>query len=157
MNNTIHKCIVIVSAGVLILLSILSPWVLGDSNGFLKGFVNHELLNFLGVIVTISLASCANLHLTLNRMVEIVKSECFNSTKDKIKESAKILVYLLVASVAVVVIKPLALGGEIKNSIFNSMAIMIIVYNIIILSDITKTILNIPPFIDSDDEKNNNA
>jgi hypothetical protein len=39
-----------------------SSW-LSDDNTFLKNFVNQELLAVLGVIVTITLASAASLHL----------------------------------------------------------------------------------------------
>lgn len=49
-------------------------------NEFLKSFVTFELLNILAVILTITLASIANIHLSLNRIVR-------STFKDRVKGS----------------------------------------------------------------------
>lgn len=48
------------------------------NNDFLKGFVNHEVLALMAVILTVTLASVANIHLALNRIV----SKRFNGDED---------------------------------------------------------------------------
>ena len=48
MNKTVMRCIVICAVAVWIILSLAVPWVLADTNAFLKGFVNHKLLSLLG-------------------------------------------------------------------------------------------------------------
>lgn len=51
-------------------------------NEFLKSFVTFELLNILAVILTVTLASIANIHLSLNRIVR-------TAFKDRAKGSAR--------------------------------------------------------------------
>ena len=63
MNKTIAVCTFICAVAVWIVLVFSTPWVLSDQNAFLEAFVSHELLSLLAVVVTITLASAANLHL----------------------------------------------------------------------------------------------
>ena len=58
----------IVIAGVLSGMVICKPHWLAD-NVFLQQFVNHEAIALMAVILTVTLASVANIHLALNRMV----------------------------------------------------------------------------------------
>ena len=62
---------------------------LSYANPFLKGFVNPKLLSFLGVIVTITLASAANLHIELNKIEEAAGKSAFVNTRVSIKRSAR--------------------------------------------------------------------
>ncbi len=88
MNRTVALCIFICSAATCVVLSVVAPTVLSDRNSFLKGFVSHELLVLLGVIVTITLASAANLHLELNKLEEPVRKRVFGPTRAAIKRAA---------------------------------------------------------------------
>ena len=81
MNKTVMRCIVICAVAVWIILSLAVPWVLADTNAFLKGFVNPKLLSLLGVIVTITLASAANLHIELNKIEEAAGKSAFVNTR----------------------------------------------------------------------------
>ena len=81
MNKTVARCIVICAVAVWIILSLAVPWVLADTNAFLKGFVNPKLLSLLGVIVTITLASAANLHIELNKIEEAAGKSAFVNTR----------------------------------------------------------------------------
>ena len=81
MNKTVMRCIVICAVAVWIILSLAVPWVLADTNPFLKGFVNHKLLSVLGVIVTITFASAANLHIELNKIEEAAGQSGFGNTR----------------------------------------------------------------------------
>ena len=76
-----------------------------DTNPFLKGFVNHKLLSLLGVIVTITLASAANLHIELNKVAEAAGKSGFVNTRVSIKRSARWLIASLIVAVLVVLIK----------------------------------------------------
>lgn len=40
------------------------------TNRFINGLLNHEILNIMAVILTVTLASVANIHLSLNRIIE---------------------------------------------------------------------------------------
>lgn len=151
MNKTIAKCSLISSIAVWIILSLATPWVLGDGNSFLREFVAHEFLNFLGVVVTITLASAANLHLELNKFEEQAKRRIFTNTRYLVKRSAYWMISMLLIAFLVVISKPLALGDNpslITSSLFNGAAVLIIFFNILVLIDLCQTAFKLEPNFD---------
>ncbi|MBB2174228.1 hypothetical protein [Gluconacetobacter asukensis] len=124
----------------LMVVSVSAPWVLCDKNTFLLNFVNHEMLGFLGITVTITLASGATLFLDLNKMEEKIGKNIFKKSKLAIRNSCYCLIILLAASVVLVTIKPLTPDTEICRSLFNSMALIIVFANIGIMFDITSMV-----------------
>lgn len=125
-------------------LSFFNPCLLGDEgNGFLKNFVNHEFLAFLGVVVTITLASAASLHMELNRLEDAADKE-FPETRGAVRVSAYSLIVLLTAGFCIVLTKPFIEGSEMMTSLWNSSAIIVVVFNIFVLADLTMTVLAIP-------------
>ena len=140
MSKTASICALLVSIGSLVTISVCAPWVLSDdSNSFLKNFVNHEMLGFLGVIVTITLASTATLHLELNKLEEAAQIVVFGATRRKIHLSAYSLIAALILAFVLVVTKPLFGSSAIATSLVNSGAIIIILFNVLVLFDITKS------------------
>ena len=130
---------------VLTAASICRPLLLTDTgNPFLKDFVNQELLAFLGVIVTITLASAANLHLEFNRLESLTK-ETFVEARRAIKAYAILLLWLFGIAFALVVLKPIVAISPTINAAFNSGAIVIVVLNILSLADLTMAIFRIRP------------
>ena len=144
MNKTVARCIVICAVAVWIVLSLAVPWVLADTNPFLKGFVNHKLLSVLGVIVTITLASAANLHIELNKIEEAAGQSGVVNTRASIKRSARWLVATLIVAVLVVLIKPLVAPDPVVHqtaaSLLNGAALLIILADIIVLIDLTQAV-----------------
>jgi hypothetical protein len=132
-------------------VSILAPQVLDDSNSFLKGFVNHELLAFLGVIVTITLASVANLHLELNKIEEsLQRGGAFTRTRFKLRQSAHWLLALLLIALSIVTAKPVviaAYNGGTAAALFNSAALLVVLFNVLVLLDLTSAAFQISPQI----------
>ncbi|WP_095866602.1 hypothetical protein [Wolbachia endosymbiont of Drosophila subpulchrella] len=144
MNKTISLCLLISISTSLLIISLCAPWVLSDKNTFLSGFINQELLAFLGITVTITLASGANLHLELNRMEEKINKSVFTKSRIAIHQSCYALIYLIASAFFLVLIKPLLPGGDIARSFANSFGIIIVAINIVILFDITAMIFSIP-------------
>lgn len=124
--------------------SCIRPEIFGDSNSFLKNFVNHELLAVLGVIVTITLASAASLHLELNRL-ENDTGEEFLEARSATKAYAYLLITLFGAALALVIAKPVVAETESVKSLFNGAAILVIVLNMLALIDLTSAVFAIPP------------
>lgn len=153
MNRTVSYCVLACAVVAWLILSVATPWVLSDENSFLKGFVSHELLSFVGVLVTITLASAANLHLSLNRLEEDASARGiaqpgFPKTRREVWVSAVFLLWLLAASILVVVVKPLALLGgasQFRESMFNGLALLILLISVLILVDLTRVAFKIPP------------
>jgi hypothetical protein len=153
-NKTIARCIFITASGIWLLLSITEPWVLSDQNTFLKNFVSHEVLNVLGVIMTITLASTANLHLELNRIENAVKKPILNKTRAAVKHSAFSMIICFALAVVAVVVKPHLPKTEIAISLVNGSALLIVLFNILVLADLTKLAFSIRPlYQELSDEK----
>lgn len=127
----------------LVWISFCRPYLLSDQNDFLAGFVTHELLSVLGVIVTITLASAASLHLEFNRL-EDEYGEAFQDARDATRNYAFMLIGLFAAALALVIFKPIMVEGRWIEALFNSGAIIIVVLNIMALFDITYAIFQIP-------------
>src|SRR5262245_876498 len=115
MNLTIARCAFIVAFATVVILAVIAPWTLSDQNTFLKGFINHELLAVIGVIVTITLASAANLHLQLNIIEERVGQRVFSSTKGAVRRSAYSLIWMLLLALVLVVVKPMVLRHQVSE------------------------------------------
>jgi hypothetical protein len=152
MNKTIAWCIYICSISVWILLTFIKPWVLSDQNIFLKGFVNHELLSFLGLIVAITIWSVANIHLELNKLEEQVKKAVFTKTRNSIKKSIYWMIGILIASLVIVLAKPVFVAiskTQSTESFFNGAGLLAILFNILVLIDILQTTFKIKPNYES--------
>lgn len=135
-----------VSVAAWLVISLAAPWALGDTqNTFLKNFVNHEMLSFLGVVVTITLASAASLHLELNKLEELAGSRVFIVTRRRIHLSAYALIWALVLAIALVTAKPLFGPSDTATSLANGAAILIILFNVLVLADITKLTFSLEP------------
>lgn len=139
---------IIVSVALVIFLSACAPELLA-SNTFLVGFVNHELLNILAVIATVTIASAANIHLAFNRLEEKAgKIGAFTSARKEVSGSALILVWLFLAAIFLLVVKSL---GESDHwlSFWNGAALVILMVNIFVLIDITTAVFKITPIPNS--------
>lgn len=145
MNKTIASCSLIVWAGLCISLVAAAPWTISDSNSFLRGFVNQEFLSFMGVVVTITLASAANLYLALNSLEDRVDRPIFVRTKNHIRHSAYMLIVMLVCAFVLVIVKPLVVCGERSAAAINGAAISVVWISVLILIDLTKAAFNLDP------------
>ncbi len=119
------------------------PCWLSDENQFLRGFVNQELLAVLGVVVTITLASAANLHLELNRL-EDEYEERFPEARWANRSYAYLLIWLFILAIFLVVCKPIFASSPFEQALFNGAAIMIVLVNVLSLMDLTGAIFQIP-------------
>jgi len=144
-SKTVALCAFIVSVGVWIVLSVAAPWVLGDNNRFMKDFLSDKLLSFLGVIVTITLASIANLHLELNKIEQMAGRRGFPRARLRLRQSAAWMIAMLLGAVALDVVKPLVSAGEIVASFLNGAGLLIVIFNALILIDITQMVFQIEP------------
>jgi len=144
-NRTIAICVLIAWAALFAALVAAAPWTISDSNSFLKGFVNEEFLGFMGVIVTITLASAANLYIELNKLEDKLDEAAFQRSKADVRHSAYALMSTLVASVGLVVIKPLLVCGERSAAATNGIALTILIAAIMIMIDLTQAAFSLDP------------
>ncbi|WP_027171543.1 hypothetical protein [Methylobacterium sp. 10] len=134
MTNTISYCILLCLSAIVVVLAAAAPNVIGDKNTFFAAFVNHELLNVLGVIVAITVASAAQLHLTLNGIEERMgQSNSFISTRAGIRSSVYGLIWLFLLALLVVILKPVIALENWSQTLANGAAVVIIVWNVLVL------------------------
>jgi hypothetical protein len=145
MNKTIAICSLLAWIAIWVTSTIAAPWVLSDKNSFFDRFVNEQFLSFMGVIVTITLASAANLFMEMNKLEDKVDKPVFRKAKDGVRDSSYWLVSLLVASIVLVIAKPLFNTGERAQAICNGFAVTILIMSILILVDLTQSAFMLDP------------
>lgn len=149
MNKTIGYCALIAFCVLVLIVSLNAPELLSDKNSFLVNFVNHELLAVLGVILAITLASAAQLHLTFNQIEESYHQKGgLARTRARVHSAAYWLIGSFATAVVLVVVKPLLAGPAWAQSLFNGAALFILLCNILILISITQQTFLIEPRID---------
>lgn len=120
-------------------------------NVFLRGFINHELVNILSVIVTVTAASGANLHLSFNRAEEALGREgLFQSARREVTKSVMILLVAFGATIVTLIFRSYWLDHETVLATFNAACLMILLLNVLVLIDLTTAIFELHPFIRGD-------
>jgi hypothetical protein len=135
----------IAGIAVWIIVSLCAPWAMSDKNKFLNDFVGPNLLGFLGVVVTITLASAANVHFELNKLEEKAGKVGFAKSRLALRRSSSALIGLLLLAVAVLLLKSNLPAGETAQSLANGAAVLIVLFNVLVLIDLTQMAFKIGP------------
>lgn len=143
MGRIISSAIIVVLIAMILWTRCYKPEIISDDNSFLKDFVNQELLSVLGVVVTITLASAASLHLELNR-IEDVSGENFIEARRATKSYAYLLLLLFTLALGIVVFKPVVANTDSIEALLNGFSILIVIMNIMALADLTTAVFEIP-------------
>jgi hypothetical protein len=148
MTRAIGIVILLAFGTVAIAIIAARPDWISDSNLFLKNFVNHEFLNVLGVVLAITLASAAQLHLAFNRIEEQYRvANALSRTRARLRQNTLTLIVLFLVSVVVVVIKPIASATPTAEAFFNMCALFVLLWQVLILVSLTELVFAIPPRI----------
>lgn len=99
----------------------------------------------MGVLVTITLASAASIHIELNRYDEALGASGFERTRTDIRHSAFALILSLGLALLTVVLKPLAPAEIHWQSAVNGFALLTIEFSILIVTDLTLTAFDLRP------------
>lgn len=149
MTRTIAYCALIVFFGAVCVAALAFPIVFSDHNSFLKGFMTHELLGVLAVIVSITLASTSALHLEFNKIEERFGVAGLSRTRAGVKQAAYMLIVLLVAAVIVVAVKADHAWSDRGQAFLNGLGLFILFWNVLILLSITQAVFAIKPNLPS--------
>ena len=129
-------------------LVVCKPEWLND-NKFMDGFISFEILSLLAVILTVTLASVANIHLAINRI--IAKHLAGNSAqvslaediKSEIRSNAWVIFYSFIASVVILFVKGLNEADQLVLAICNATMLWVLFLNLLCILDIYKVIYGI--------------
>lgn len=127
----------------LLSFSFFEPFYLSDKNKFLKDFVNHEFLAILGFIVALTLNFSGNIYFELNRLEDKTGQPFIRARSAIRKSSVSLLVAFGVAGILVIT-KPMLLEKLIYSAIANTLAILIVFFNLAVLYDLSNTVFGIP-------------
>lgn len=125
------------------------PHWLSDANPFLESFVGAELLGLLGVILAITLASIASIHLEFNKIEEKAGRRGLQASRRNVTKAAHWLIGLFIVGFALVVVKPLITFSETAEAVVNGASLLIVVWHVLILINLTQIIFAIDPDIQS--------
>ncbi|TIP80614.1 MAG: hypothetical protein E5X63_30800, partial [Mesorhizobium sp.] len=151
MNNPLGYFVLFVAALAGVIVSLCDPILVSDRNQFLKGFVDADLLNILGVIFAITAASASNIHLELRRLEAMYQTpDAFLRTRREVKRGAFALVYLFVAAAGLMLLKPIFADGLCSQALFNSGAMFILLWNVLVLVALLELSFKVGPIIIDD-------
>jgi hypothetical protein len=145
MTKSISWCILISTAALFLICTVSNPDLISDKNEFMRHFVGSELLSLLGIIMTITLASAAGLHLEFNKIEERHKGRFLIETRRGVKQGAYCLIVLFAVSVVLVVVKPLVHESAHIEALINGAVIFIVIWNVLILLELTQLAFSIQP------------
>lgn len=154
MKQTTYICILVVTAGVILVCIIVSPTLLSDANSFLKEFVGSNFLELLGVILAITLASSAQLHLAFNQIEERFNKRGMTASRASVRSDTYALIILFLLGVVVVFTKAAVATAKWSQALFNGAALYILLWTVLLLISLTRTVFALPPiFQDTTDAK----
>lgn len=129
----------------IVILTITMPSIISDENVFLKNFVNHEYIGFMGVLVTITLASAANIHIELNRYDEALGKSAFERSRADLRHSAMSLIVALCVALVTVLVKGSLPELPRWQAAVNGAAIITIAFSIVTVVDLTLAAFRLAP------------
>lgn len=144
MQPVFLSLIIFVSSLLFFMISLQYPDWFSDSNSLLKNFINHEYLAFMGIIVTISLASAANIHIELNRIEEKIGVNIFSKSRKKLKISCALLIISLIISFIIVFVKGVGFNSNLTQSVINSSSIINFIFVVCLMWDLIFAAFDIP-------------
>jgi hypothetical protein len=108
-------------------------------------FADHEFQSLVGAVVTMTLASATHIHIALKK-AEARAGEAFpENTRRKARLSAFSLIRLMFFAVVIVMAKPLLPAEPSSSSFVNGAAVLVVLFGILILVDLTKLAFSIDP------------
>lgn len=142
----VHFIILIVTAGVIVAMSVCNPSILAK-NGFLIGFVNQEILGIMAVIMTISIASIATIHIWFNELEEKHERKVFGAARREINQAAFSFIGLFVLQLICLFVRSLPIfeQNETAVSLFNGVSLLLLLGSVITLWDIMAVVRALTP------------
>jgi hypothetical protein len=144
----IRWAIMIAAATVVVVLTICHPAVLA-TNTFLNAFVTHEILALLIIVLTITLASVANVHLTITRIIRTkFKDEAAGAVaaapaRQEINSNAWALFWGFGVCVVVLLLKGSFADQPYIVSLANGSGLLILLFNGLVMYEIYQTIFDL--------------
>jgi hypothetical protein len=142
--KSVFATIMIVLAGLFAAISICRPAVLAD-NEFITGFVVHDALNIMAVIMTIAIASIATIHIWFNELETKHDAKVFGAARREINHDAFLLIWLFVGELFLLIVRSYFSGNATAISLFDSAALIVFLCSVLTLIDILYVVRALTP------------
>lgn len=129
----------LVLAALFTLIAACEPAILAK-NQFLNDFVNHEYINVLAVIVTVSLVSVTQIHLEYSRIERRFKTRVFQDARSTVNTGALWLTSLFVFSFVLSFGRAAMSNNDVVISLIHGMALLTILCAIFIMYDFVRIV-----------------
>ena len=119
------------------------------SNEFLKEFISHELISLLAVVLTVTLASVANIHLAINRIVanylshSAEQKKVAEKIKAEIKGNAWVIFWSFAVAIVILFVKGLNQSDPLIVAVCNASMLWILLLNLLCILDIYRVIYGV--------------
>lgn len=127
-----------------VIITFASPEVLAN-NKFLDEIVSHELVAILIVILTVTMASVANIHLSLGRIrIRLLEKGLdikndISLARSELSENAWYIFYAFCMLLVSLFIKS-HFSNVYVNSLVNSFGVVVFIFNMLVMYDIYKSV-----------------
>jgi hypothetical protein len=129
----------IVFAALFVGLAVCSPSTLAQ-NKFLDEFVNHEYINVLAVIVTVSLVSVTQIHLEYSRIERRFKTRVFQDARRTVNLGALLLTSMLVLAFVISFVRAEVSEDLLMLSIVHGAALLTVLTSVFIMYDLVRVV-----------------
>jgi hypothetical protein len=142
----IYIVCMMVLAGLFTAMSVCDPSILAK-NEFLAGFINQEILSIMAVIMTISIASIATIHIWFNELEDKHGKKVFGAARREINQAAFYFIGLFVAQLGCLIIRSLPIfhNNDIAISLFNGLSLLLLLCSVLTLLDIMGVVRALTP------------
>lgn len=144
MSKVAPRLFGIFSFAVLFATAVFYPRLIDENNAPLDNFFRTPFLGVLGFMISVTIASCTNIYLYLNRL-ETEGRGPFPGTKKSLKRSANSLIILFTLAFVILALKGMNLQVFNIQAILNSLNILITIFFISVMFDIARSVFLLPP------------
>jgi hypothetical protein len=125
-------------------VSVFRPHVLA-ANDFVNEFVSRDTLNIMAVIMTISIASIATIHIWFNELEVKHNRKVFGAARREINLDAFLLIWLFVGELFLLIARNYFVTDEALLSFFNGGSLLVFLGSIVTLIDIVNVVRALTP------------
>jgi hypothetical protein len=125
-------------------VSVCNPAVISN-NKFLADFIEDQILNILAVIMTISIASIATIHIWFNELEAKYDKKVFGPARHQVNQSAFFFIACFVVEIIVLIVRAWFDGNSTAIALFDGVAMIVLLCSVFTLIDLMGVVRELTP------------
>ena len=119
------------------------PQWLSDENPFLRDFMDHDFLSFMGIILTLSLGFVVQIRFIINRLKPLLGQRAVDTVAYELRSTVRFLVGIFGSSFLIALTKPVFATTAVLEAWFNGIGIILILFFFLIVYDIVMALVDL--------------